>query len=150
MKFIFLVVEEIKKNDTKHCRFNNNDGCWYEVSTLPYSFEGGHAIVYDDEIHIIGSENSSYYNCHYKYKSLHVINNIKIDNLEEIPIVSINDNKFSTTSTYSSNKIESMITNTNSKITNLENSMPIIQSGTSDLTAGVSELSSGTIYCVYE
>ena len=36
------------------------NGC-VSVSTLPYSFSGGSAIVLNNEIHILGSGNSSYY-----------------------------------------------------------------------------------------
>ena len=41
-------------------------GC-VSVSTLPYSFSGGSAIVLNNELHILGSNNSSYYTKHYKY-----------------------------------------------------------------------------------
>ena len=39
---------------------------WSSVSTLPYEFYDGGAIVLNNEIHILGSENSSYYTSHYK------------------------------------------------------------------------------------
>ena len=42
------------------------NGC-VSVSTLPYNFSGGSAIVLNNEIHILGSSNSSYYTEHYKY-----------------------------------------------------------------------------------
>ena len=44
-------------------------GSWSSVSTLPYNFYGGSAIVLDNEIHILGSANSSSY-----YKLLHFVN----------------------------------------------------------------------------
>ena len=102
---------------------------------------------------------------------------VTINENTNVPFVNINDEQSSTTSTYSSNKIENLISGLNgvggssnsniddesisttstyssSKINNLitavEGKMLTVQSGTSDLTAGVSELSSGTIYCVYE
>lgn len=55
----------------------------------------------------------------------------------------IDDNNSSTTSTYSSNKI-------NSLLTAVEGKMLTVQTSTTDLTAGTSALASGTIYCVYE
>ena len=35
--------------------------------TLPYNFHLGSAVVYNNEIHILGSNNSDYYTKHYKY-----------------------------------------------------------------------------------
>ena len=42
------------------------NGC-ASVSTLPYEFRNGSAVVYNDEIHILGSYDSSYYTNHYKF-----------------------------------------------------------------------------------
>ena len=43
-------------------------GEWGSVSTLPYPFQSGDAVVVNNEIHILGSNNSStYYKYHYKY-----------------------------------------------------------------------------------
>ena len=53
-------IEEVKKEEV------NEDG-WSEVSTLPYNFWGGAAVVLDNEIHILGGS-ESYYK-HYKYYS---------------------------------------------------------------------------------
>ena len=36
------------------------------ISTLPYSFYNGSAVVYNNEIHILGSSNSGNYTKHYK------------------------------------------------------------------------------------
>ena len=37
------------------------------VSTLPYKFSQGSAVVYNNEIHILGDIDSSYYTAHYKW-----------------------------------------------------------------------------------
>ncbi len=42
---------------------------WTEVSTLPYDFYGGSAVVLGDEIHILGSYVSGNYTKHYKYSN---------------------------------------------------------------------------------
>ena len=36
------------------------------ITRLPYSFYNGSAVVYNNEIHILGSNNSGNYNKHYK------------------------------------------------------------------------------------
>ena len=41
------------------------DTSWIEVSTLPYNFYEGSAVVLNNEIHILGGEN--HYTNHYKY-----------------------------------------------------------------------------------
>ena len=41
-------------------------GC-VSVSTLPYTFSRGSAVTLNNEIHILGSDNSSYYTNHYKF-----------------------------------------------------------------------------------
>ena len=41
-------------------------GC-VSVSTLPYNFWSGSAVVRNDEIHILGGGNNTYYTNHYKY-----------------------------------------------------------------------------------
>ena len=38
-----------------------------EVGTLPYQFNYSSAVVYNKEIHILGSGISGYYTSHYKY-----------------------------------------------------------------------------------
>ena len=38
---------------------------WESVDTLPYNFYQGSAVVYNNEIHILGSGNSSNYTKHY-------------------------------------------------------------------------------------
>ena len=38
-----------------------------DVSTLPYAFRNSNAIVYNNEIHILGSNDSSCYTKHYKF-----------------------------------------------------------------------------------
>ena len=40
---------------------------WVNKSTLPYDFYYSDAVVLNNEIHILGSSNSSYYKYHYKY-----------------------------------------------------------------------------------
>ena len=42
---------------------------WREVSTLPYSFYQGSAVVLDGEIHILGSNIGGSYTKHYKYSN---------------------------------------------------------------------------------
>ena len=56
-------------NDTSYSKYHYKyDGTsWSKVSTLPYSFHNGCAVVYNDEIHILGSQNGSYTKYHYKY-----------------------------------------------------------------------------------
>ena len=49
-----------------HYRYK--DGNWESVSTLPYQFYAGCAIVYDGSIHIFGSGTESYRKNHYSYK----------------------------------------------------------------------------------
>ena len=60
------IYEKIKK-----CRINivkiEDVAKWVSVSTLPYSFSQGSAIVLNNEIHILGSYGSSYNKYHYKY-----------------------------------------------------------------------------------
>ena len=41
------------------------DGEWKSVSTLPYSFQGGCAVVYNDELHILGGQVDA--TAHYKW-----------------------------------------------------------------------------------
>ena len=52
-----------------HYKYNTSNNTWSSVSTLPYDFKYGIAIVYNNEIHILGSSNSSYYTSHYKYNT---------------------------------------------------------------------------------
>ena len=56
-------------NDTSYSKhhYKYNGTSWSNVSTLPYSFHNGCAVVYNDEIHILGSQNGSYTKYHYKY-----------------------------------------------------------------------------------
>ena len=56
-------------SDTSYSKYHYKyDGTsWSNVSTLPYSFYNGCAVVYNDEIHILGSQNGSYTKYHYKY-----------------------------------------------------------------------------------
>ena len=53
-------IEEVQKEEV------NEDG-WSEVSTLPYNFWGGAAVVLDNEIHIMGSGAAT--TIHYKYNT---------------------------------------------------------------------------------
>lgn len=43
---------------------------WKEVSTLPYSFRGGSAVVIDDNIHIMGGTGTDAYYKHYTYNKI--------------------------------------------------------------------------------
>ena len=43
---------------------------WSSVSTLPYQFYCGSAILLNNEIHILGSNNNSYKTSHYKYNPI--------------------------------------------------------------------------------
>ena len=56
-------------NGTSYSKYHYKyDGTsWSNVSTLPYSFYNGCAVVYNDEIHILGSKDSSHTRDHYKY-----------------------------------------------------------------------------------
>ena len=54
---------------------------WSNVSTLPYEFYNSSAILLNNEIHILGSSNSSYYTNHYKYN----ISNNTWSNVSTIP-----------------------------------------------------------------
>ena len=47
---------------TSHYKFNGSS--WESVSTLPYGFYGGSAVVYNNEIHILGGNGST---SHYKF-----------------------------------------------------------------------------------
>ena len=55
-------IEEVKKEEVKE------EG-WSSVSTIPYEFYCGGAILLNNEIHILGSGTSSYYKYHYKYNT---------------------------------------------------------------------------------
>ena len=50
---------------TNHYKFNGTS--WESVSTLPYKFYNSSAVVYNNEIHILGSSDSSNYTSHYKF-----------------------------------------------------------------------------------
>ena len=53
-------------NGFSHYKFDGSS--WTSVSTLPYSFYNGSAVVLNNEIHILGSSSSSsYYKAHYKW-----------------------------------------------------------------------------------
>ena len=56
-------------NGTSYSKYHYKyDGTsWLNVSTLPYGFYNGCAVVYNDEIHILGSKDSSHTRDHYKY-----------------------------------------------------------------------------------
>jgi N-acetylneuraminic acid mutarotase len=49
---------------TKHSKWDGSR--WISVSTLPYDFAGGSAVVYNNEIHILGGGSSSVDTKHYK------------------------------------------------------------------------------------
>ena len=51
-------------------KYNTSNNTWSNVSTLPYEFYYGSAIVLDNEIHILGSYNSNYYTNHYSISAL--------------------------------------------------------------------------------
>ena len=54
--------------NTPICVFTNESYSLNEsVSTLPYNFYGGCAVVYNNEIHILGGSDSSNYTKHYKW-----------------------------------------------------------------------------------
>ena len=69
-RYITRIDGEIQNRDIK---LITDGGEWTSVSTLPYSFYDSSAVVYNNEIHILGSYNSSSYNSssdytnHYKY-----------------------------------------------------------------------------------
>ena len=59
-------------NQVKHYKANvfdlfYNSGSWTEVSTLPYNFRYGAAVVLNDEIHILGSDITGNGTKHYKW-----------------------------------------------------------------------------------
>ena len=47
--------------------WEDGDTTWQENYDLPYSFSRSAAVVFNDNIHILGSNSSSYYTAHYKY-----------------------------------------------------------------------------------
>ena len=67
-------------NATSLQKFNGTS--WETLSTpLPYSFIKGCAVVYENELHIIGSSNSSYRKYHYKYdgETWSIVSNLPVD-----------------------------------------------------------------------
>ena len=60
-------IEEVQKEEV------NEDG-WSEVSTLPYNFWGGAAVVLDNEIHILGNGVND--TNHYKYNINHYLKEV--------------------------------------------------------------------------
>ena len=57
-----------EKITLNHFNINSNyNPSWEELENLPYDFYQGCAIVYDNEIHIMGSYASSYRKYHYKF-----------------------------------------------------------------------------------
>ena len=50
---------------TEHYKYNGT--YWSRVSTLPYDFYDGSAVVLNNEIHILGGSDSGNYTKHYKY-----------------------------------------------------------------------------------
>ena len=50
---------------TKHYKWDGNT--WTSVSTIPYNFVDGSAVVYNNEIHILGTYYSNSQNKHYKW-----------------------------------------------------------------------------------
>ena len=53
-------------NYLSHYKFNGSS--WTKLSNLPVSFSGAKAVVYNNELHILGGAgNLNYYNSHYKY-----------------------------------------------------------------------------------
>ena len=50
-----------------HYKYNASTNTWSSVSTLPYIFYYGGAVVYNNEIHILGCGDNNNYNKHYKY-----------------------------------------------------------------------------------
>jgi hypothetical protein len=156
----------------QHLHYKWNGSAWTKLDNLPYVLLGGNTVVYNNKIHILGGFDEENYYCsceHYcfpQYKQK--VSSFTVDD-SIVPLVTIDDNTSSDNNTYSSSKIEELLSETSgiddnnasttstyssSKINNLitavEGKMLTIQSGTTDLTAGVSELASGTIYCVYE
>ena len=68
---INVVVEEKLPIGIKNLNItsNNIDGLTWcdEYPSLPYNFQNGCAVVYNDEIHILGGYSSSCYTAHYKF-----------------------------------------------------------------------------------
>ena len=63
-RYITRIDGEIQNRDIKLI----TDGFdWGGASTLPYDFYLGSAVIYNNEIHILGSSNSSSNTKHYKY-----------------------------------------------------------------------------------
>ena len=63
-KFVTIVDGVIQ---TKNIDFKFEQCVDENKSTLPYEFYWSSAVIYNNEIHILGSENTSYYTKHYKY-----------------------------------------------------------------------------------
>ena len=51
----------------------SNFGAWNEKSTLPYNFTKGQAVVYNNKIHILGSNDNLYYKSHYSWDGINWI-----------------------------------------------------------------------------
>ena len=63
---IHILGSEYSSSQTKHYKYNGSS--WTSVSTLPYNFYYGSAVVYNNEIHILGGSGSSGNQTkHYKY-----------------------------------------------------------------------------------
>ena len=57
-----------------------------QLGQLPYNFYNGSAVVYNNEIHILGSNNSGNYTKHYKYNGSSWTTNITTSILNKISI----------------------------------------------------------------
>ena len=65
---IITTIDGMEQTTEKDIIFNFSKYIDENVSTLPYSFYGGSAVVLNNEIHILGGSNdSSCYTKHYKY-----------------------------------------------------------------------------------
>ena len=61
---------------TYHYKFDGTT--WSEISTLPYDFKDGSAVIYNGKIHILGGSNSLIKNSTYMLSSIDNVNASKI------------------------------------------------------------------------
>ena len=115
-------------NITKESIVDKLTNNWTSVSTLPYSFCYGSAVVYNNEIHILGGSNST--TKHYKYNGSSWDNLLLLDRyyLNKDTIILI-DNK--SNMTIGSSNIESISDNS---IKLLEDTYIDLSSSTEQLT----------------
>ena len=76
LNYVIEEIDNIKENgigggggSKKHYKWDGS--AWILVSTLPYTFTDGYAVVYNNEIHILGNYTYSYRKSHFKLNTDH-------------------------------------------------------------------------------